>query len=239
MWFVRYSARLPSRDDPVTKFLPNFTHPSSGWSDFLRGDSVSANSPITLRQLASHLSGLGRDYPPEDVGEPWPRPLHAGAKEDELQTFIDEGTEEFLRAVAKYPLVAPQYTFPVYSNTGFNLLGLCNLAADESATGKERTYPELLQDDVFDPLGLNSSFYEIPNSRLAAQIAVPSSNSELAVCKIPSAIPVSWLKQPPGPLISCRSSTQREPVQLIGRPRDGHAKSTVASRNRSYKPVRS
>ncbi|KAJ7897048.1 hypothetical protein B0H14DRAFT_2676747 [Mycena olivaceomarginata] len=104
------------------QIFPNFTHPSSGWSDFLR-ETLSRpiyRSPCV--RLASHLSGLGRDYPPEDVGEPWPRPLPAGAKED-------EPPDEFLRAVAKYPLVAPQYSFP---------------------------------------------------RRLAAQIAVPSSNSELA-----------------------------------------------------------
>ncbi|KAJ7897057.1 beta-lactamase/transpeptidase-like protein [Mycena olivaceomarginata] len=157
---------------------PEFTHPSSGWSDFLRGDSVPANLPITLRQLASHLSGLGRDYPPEDVGEPWPRPLPAGAKEDELQTnsFVPSPNIRWWHLNTVSPSIP---------TTGFNLLGLCNLAADESATGKERTYSELLQDDVFDPLGLNSSFYEIPNSRLAAQIAVPSSNSELADLSFP------------------------------------------------------
>lgn len=165
------------RDDPVTKFLPNFTYPSYGWSEFLNGEEYSSdNSPITLRQLASHLSGLGRDYPPEDVGE-WPAPI-SGSGYHGLQ---DRGLDEFLHAVATIPLAAPQYTFPIYSNTGFNLLGLCNVAAHNLATGKEKTFGELMQDDVFDPLGLNSSFYQVPNSRLAAQIAVPLSDSETAV----------------------------------------------------------
>ena len=43
-------------------------------------------------------------------------------------------------AVAKYPLVAPQYTFPVYSNTGFDILGYCNVAADSSTTGQTTTH---------------------------------------------------------------------------------------------------
>jgi len=169
-------------DDPVTKFIPNFTHPSYGWSDFLGGnDYAPANSPITLRQLSSHLSGLGRDYPPEDFGEPWPRPLAVEDNDDKLKALMDVVSEkEFLNAVATYPLVAPQWSFPIYSNTGFDVLGLCNLGADKLTTGKERTYRELLQDDVFDPLGLNSSFYKIPNSRLAAQVAVPASNSDMA-----------------------------------------------------------
>ncbi|KAF7347662.1 Beta-lactamase domain-containing protein [Mycena venus] len=168
-------------DDPVTKFLPNFTHPSYGWSDYLSGnDFAPANSPITLRQLASHLSGLGRDYPPADVGEPWPRPLGSLAVEDQVKVFAEPDFEEFFNAVAKYPLVAPQYTFPIYSNTGFDLLGLANLKAAESATGKKRTYRQLMKDDVFDPLGLNGTFHQIPNSRLAAQVAVPAANSDMA-----------------------------------------------------------
>jgi CubicO group peptidase (beta-lactamase class C family) len=173
------------RDDPVTKFLPNLTHPSYGWSDFLNGNKyASDNSPITLRQLASHLSGLGRDYPPDDVGETWPAPLLMEIQDHGFKGLVDETLEGLLDAVAKYPLVAPQYTFPIYSNTGFDVLGLCNVAADKLATGKERTFRELMQDHVFDPLGLNSSFYEVPNSRLAAQIAVPFSNSDMAVSEV-------------------------------------------------------
>ncbi|KAJ7446452.1 beta-lactamase/transpeptidase-like protein [Mycena galericulata] len=169
-------------DDPVTKFLPNFTHPSYGWSDFLNGNKYPAEKePITLRQLASHLSGLGRDYPPTDVGERWPAPFPEDLKTSEKRTHMNASSKAppFLEAVATYPLVAPQYTFPVYSNTGFDVLGLCNVAASTLATGKARTFRELMQNDVFGPLGLNS-FYGVPNSSLATQIAVPSSNSEMA-----------------------------------------------------------
>ncbi|KAJ7925981.1 beta-lactamase/transpeptidase-like protein [Mycena leptocephala] len=149
---------------------------------------ASDNSPITLRQLASHLSGLGRDYPPEDVGETWPAPLLMEIQDHGFKGLVDETLEGLLDAVAKYPLVAPQYTFPIYSNTGFDVLGLCNVAADKLATGKERTFRELMQDHVFDPLGLNSSFYEVPNGRLAAQIAVPASNSYMADFTFPPSL---------------------------------------------------
>ncbi|KAJ7225275.1 beta-lactamase/transpeptidase-like protein [Mycena pura] len=170
-------------DDPVTKFIPNFTSPSYGWSDYLNGSEIASgsdNAPITLRQLASHLSGIGRDYPPYDVGE-WPAPVSGpGNQGDELEGRRNGSLERLLGAVAKYPLVTPQYTFPVYSNAGFDTLGLCNVAANELATGQVRTHRELLQEHVFGPLGLNSSFYHIPNSRLAAQVAVPLSHSEWA-----------------------------------------------------------
>jgi len=49
------------RDDPVEKYLPEISPPSYGWSDYLRG-TADLNSiereHITLRQLASHLSGV-------------------------------------------------------------------------------------------------------------------------------------------------------------------------------------
>jgi CubicO group peptidase (beta-lactamase class C family) len=50
-------------DDPVTKFLPNFTFPSYGWAEYLRGEkSTESSTPITLRQLASHMSGVLHVY---------------------------------------------------------------------------------------------------------------------------------------------------------------------------------
>ncbi|KAJ7102487.1 beta-lactamase/transpeptidase-like protein [Mycena belliarum] len=171
-------------DDPVTKFLPNFTYPAYGWSEFLsRGgtDFVSAPTPppITLRQLASHLSGIGRDYPPSDI--PWPAPLPQEIKAaDELLGPMQGSWEDLFKAVAKLPLITPQYTFPVYSNTGFDILGYCVAAADALATGESSDYRATLQRDVFAPLGMNSSFYAIPNKRLAAHMAVPASDSEWA-----------------------------------------------------------
>ncbi|KAJ7705973.1 beta-lactamase/transpeptidase-like protein [Mycena rosella] len=157
-------------DDPVTKFLPNFTNPTYGWSDFLNGNEyTSKHAPITLRQLASHLSGIGRDYPPVDVGETWPAPIFPEDKGavHELRERINGSREELLDAVAILPLVAPPYTFPVYSNTGFDVLGLCNAAAGKLG------YRELMERDVFEPLAMKSSFYP-------AQVAVPSSDSEVA-----------------------------------------------------------
>ncbi|KAJ7651752.1 beta-lactamase/transpeptidase-like protein [Mycena polygramma] len=138
------------------------------------------NSPITLRQLASHLSGIGRDYPPVDVGETWPAPIFGADEDYKFQGLVDRNLEELLDAVATIPLATPQYTFPLYSNAGFDILGLSNVAAHNLATGEETTHRQLMQDHVFDPLGLNSSFYVVPNDRLAAQIAVPASYSEWA-----------------------------------------------------------
>ncbi|KAJ7040412.1 beta-lactamase/transpeptidase-like protein [Mycena alexandri] len=82
-------------DDPVSKFIPKFATPSYGWSDFLDGNEYTPDhSPITLRQLASHLSGIGRDYPPYDVGETWPGPVKNGGTGNET-------LEELLAAYRK------------------------------------------------------------------------------------------------------------------------------------------
>ncbi|KAF7311060.1 Beta-lactamase domain-containing protein [Mycena chlorophos] len=168
-------------DDPVTKFIPNFTNPSSGWATHLSdtGKPAVDQAPVTLRQLASHLSGIGRDYPPYDVGS-WPATLAKPDPSDEYDNRMNGSLDRLLDAVAHIPLVAPQYTFPIYSNTGFDLLGACNTAAYELATGEPITHRELLHKDVFDPLKMTSSFYKIPNSRLAAQVAVPATDSEWA-----------------------------------------------------------
>ncbi|KAJ7631169.1 beta-lactamase/transpeptidase-like protein [Roridomyces roridus] len=168
-------------DDPVTKFLPNFTYPSYGWAEFMNGDAFESNqeAPITLRQLASHLSGIGRDYPPQDVGETWPAPFPESLSSRKV-VQRSQGEKLLLDAVAKYPLVAPQFTFPVYSNTGFDVLGLCNVAANALATGKESNFRELMQRDIFEPLRMSSSFYEMPDESLAAKMAIPASYSDWA-----------------------------------------------------------
>lgn len=57
---------LCARDDPVEKHLPNVTYPSYGWSEYLNGmehDVIDSRPHITLRQLASHLSGVFSSSP--------------------------------------------------------------------------------------------------------------------------------------------------------------------------------
>lgn len=55
--------------------------------------------------------------------------------------------------IASLPLVAEPYTYPIYSNTGFSLLGWALTAAANASS-----YAELIQKDIFTPLGLGSSF---------------------------------------------------------------------------------
>lgn len=75
--------------------------------------------------------------------------------------------ESVLHAIRSHPLIAPQWTYPVYSNTGFNVLGWANLAASQIAASAQgvrsvETFSELIKKDIFEPVGMNSSFYSIP-----------------------------------------------------------------------------
>ncbi|KAG8908654.1 hypothetical protein FRB99_004942 [Tulasnella sp. 403] len=162
---------LVSWDDPVNKHLPNFTYYQFGWAEYLQGklETVDqtqqrAADPITLRQLASHMGGIGRDYPPLSV-DTWPvfDPRH-------LPNFTSPSAEEVIKAIESHPLTTPQYTYPTYSNAGFNLLGYTLVAAANASS-----YPELLQKGIFDPLNLSSTFSI--SSRNVGNIVVPLTGS--------------------------------------------------------------
>ncbi|KAL1743705.1 beta-lactamase/transpeptidase-like protein [Schizophyllum fasciatum] len=165
-------------DDPVTRFLPNFTHPDASWSDHLRGAELrQTESRITLRQLASHLSGIGRDYPVQNVPD-WP-----SEKPKESKSGV-HSRDELFKTISKLPLVVPQYEYPVYSNVGMNVLGIANVEANKLASNatddEPQSHKELIQRDILKPLGFNGSFYGVPDEELAARIAVPKVNAEWA-----------------------------------------------------------
>ncbi|KAG9002541.1 hypothetical protein FRB90_011361 [Tulasnella sp. 427] len=154
-------------DDPVEKYLKNFTYRSGGWDDYLSDRLTSRKSdPITLRQLATHMSGIGRDYPPVNVPS-WPK-----IDPRDLMHNLPNTTDPILDTIKKVPLVAPPYTYPIYSNTGFNVLGWSVAAA---AGGKPEDYPNILHRDIFEPLGLTSAFNLTEKS--ARKVAVPMTAS--------------------------------------------------------------
>ncbi len=84
-----------SLNDPITKFIPNFSIKSI----------YDTNEPLKLRQLASHTSGLGRATPEC----PW----HS--------TNCNE--TKILETLSERYLILPQYHAYHYSNLGFSLLG--------------------------------------------------------------------------------------------------------------------
>lgn len=79
--------------------------------------------------------------------------------------------ETMKQAIARYPLVAPSYSYPIYSNTGFAVLGWCNVAAAKLVGNTSpNTYAELLQRDIFAPLHMKGSSFlasDLPGDHLA------------------------------------------------------------------------
>ncbi|KAG8904117.1 hypothetical protein FRC01_008863, partial [Tulasnella sp. 417] len=161
-------------DDPVEKYVKNFTYNPDGWEEYL-SESQGSSAPrertrkkdsITLRQLATHMAGIGRDYPPIMVPS-WPKLVP-----QETVHHLPNSTEPILETIKELPLVAPPYTYPVYSNTGFNVLGM---AVAVAAGGKPEDYPDILHRDIFEPLGLSSAFNI--TERTAGNVVVPASSS--------------------------------------------------------------
>ncbi|THH18804.1 hypothetical protein EW146_g2249, partial [Bondarzewia mesenterica] len=62
-----------SWDDPVNKYFPGFEYRLDGFNPSADTPPPS-QAPITLFQLASHMSGLGRDWPPGTVHN-WPNDM--------------------------------------------------------------------------------------------------------------------------------------------------------------------
>lgn len=79
--------------------------------------------------------------------------------------------EEMKQAIARYPLIVPSYSYPIYSNTGFAVLGWCNVAAAKQLDKTSpNTYAGLLQRDIFTPLRMDGSSFlasDLPGDHLA------------------------------------------------------------------------
>ncbi|KIM47767.1 hypothetical protein M413DRAFT_6978 [Hebeloma cylindrosporum] len=173
-------------DDPAEKYLPEFKPPPYGWSALFDGaqHEIAEERPrITLRQLASHLAGIGRDLPGVDLGD-WPIEWNSTLRKTQAFEIPNHSYRKVMEALSKYPLVNAPYQYPVYSNTGMNLLGFSNVGANRmassNASAEPQTHKELVQRDIFEPLGLKSSFYRTPGSPLREHIAVPAKDSEYA-----------------------------------------------------------
>ncbi|PSR83958.1 hypothetical protein PHLCEN_2v5562 [Hermanssonia centrifuga] len=145
-------------DDPVDEYLPHFTPRLDGFTPHSRPQG---HSPITLFQLASHMSGLGRDWPPGTVSE-WPFNIHGGGPPP-TNGHPFPTHESLYDAISAHHLTSPPWSYPAYSNTGTGLLGLALVAANRMASEhperEPHTYAALLKRDIFDPMRLNGSHF--------------------------------------------------------------------------------
>ncbi len=140
-------------DDPVEKWLPGW--PKSGLRGLKLRDHAAA--PIQLLDLATHRSGLPRlpdNMPNGTRADPYVdyREQHLLVYLKDRATLIEtDGGKTTKKRDEAY----------AYSNLGYGLLGyVLARAADTS-------YADLLQKRVLTPLGLNSTFLDIPRSERA------------------------------------------------------------------------
>ncbi|KIM24198.1 hypothetical protein M408DRAFT_27312 [Serendipita vermifera MAFF 305830] len=173
--FVLQDKGYLSWEDSVVKHVPNFTYNPQSWIEYLENttqpSSGDEDDPIILRQLASHTSGIGRDLPYYNL-EGYPN-VTADQPPRQQPT-----SNEQLQAIASIPLVAAPGSFPMYSNTGFSVLGEALVAANAKTEGNRVSYADLLKRDIFGPLAMNgSSFVASPEN--AAHLAIPQVSAEV------------------------------------------------------------
>lgn len=122
-------------DDPVEKYVPEIK--------FLKG--YSDKTIITLRQLASHTSGLRREpgMPGATLGP------------------VDQWESKLLSCIPYTSFKSSPGTDYQYSNIGYALLGLTL----ERASGIP--YIQLVQQRIFTPLHMDNTFFSIPENKKA------------------------------------------------------------------------
>jgi CubicO group peptidase (beta-lactamase class C family) len=135
---------------------------------------------MTVLQLGTHLSGLGRDWPPANVAE-WPNNMKGGGPPP-TNGLPFPSNESLLKSIAENRLVSPPQRYPSYSNTGTGVLGLVVVAANRAFYGPDqpKTYAELVQRDIFNPLNLNGSHF-LATETNKHLIVVASVSPEVAV----------------------------------------------------------
>lgn len=129
-------------DDPVERYLPEFSS--------VRNLPLDAG-PVTLRHLASHTAGLERE--PANVDEMVSGPIERW----------EERVVESLQNTAYDSVPGARYQ---YSNIGFGALGL----ALSRAAGVP--FLDLVQSEVFVPLGMTGSSFVVVGAELEPRLAV-------------------------------------------------------------------
>lgn len=112
----------------------------------------------------------------------WPHSVD-GAGPPPLNGCPFPTAKEMIDGIPNYPLVVPTYSYPIYSNAGMAVLGEATVAAnaafekEKGAVESPSTWQALVRRDVFDPLGLNGSFFMVAPDN-TAHVAVSSLNSD-------------------------------------------------------------
>jgi CubicO group peptidase (beta-lactamase class C family) len=152
-------------DDPVSKFIPEFKDPQV-LNTFTYADTsyttVPADKEITIRHLLTHTSGLG--YGVIDGDERF-KMIYKKAGVTDLFTTESITIEESVKKLAKLPLHHNPGEKFTYSE-GLDVLGYFI----EIVSGMP--FNEYLRKHLFDPLGMDDTWFYLPESKADRLVTV-------------------------------------------------------------------
>lgn len=145
-------------DDPISKYIPEFKNPQVLKSYNYESGSYTteaAKSEITIRQLLNHTSGIG--YGEIDGDERF-KLIYRKAGITDLYSSKDISIGESIKKLAKLPLHHHPGEAYVYSE-GLDVLGYFI----EVISGM--TFADFLEEKLFKPLGMNDTYFYLPDSK--------------------------------------------------------------------------
>lgn len=151
-------------DDPISKYIPEFKNAQI--LDSLNGiDTTYFTSPakdqITIRHLLTHTSGIGYGFIDNDEF----RKIYQKAGIIDAFTTKPVTIEENIKKLAKLPLHHNPGEKFTYSE-GLDVLGYFI----EIMSGKP--FDEFLQERIFEPLGMNDTYFYLPESKNSRLVPV-------------------------------------------------------------------
>ena len=126
MYKLYEEGKISSIDDPLSKYAPNFAI-----------NNPYTNENITLREIASQMSGLPREAPC-------------------LYSCSNTTSAEQLALLTNRTLILPPWVEPSYSNLGYGLLG--RLLTENILN---QTFESWTQENILKPLGMVNTGFEI------------------------------------------------------------------------------
>ena len=133
-------------NDPITKYLPELNNLKRYNS---KGELIDVKTKITMQQLLTHTAGFTYGWGGGPVDK----------KYEEAKLWLSDGSKEFIDKVSSLPLLFEPGTKWHYS-IAVDITGVII----ERLSGK--TFSEYLSDNIFAPLGMKDTFFEVPNNKL-------------------------------------------------------------------------
>ena len=158
-------------DDPISKYIPEFKDPILVKSFTFRDSSYTtepAKNEITIRHLLTHTSGLG--YGVIDGDERF-KAMYKKAGITDLYTTESIKIGESIKKLAKLPLhhnPGEKYTY----SEGLDVLGYFI----EVVSGMP--FDEFLRKRMFEPLGMNDTYFYLPDNKVTRLVSVQRPNKD-------------------------------------------------------------